>query len=136
MWTCPTCGRVFRRRDQNHSCTLITKENIFDRRSPSLKLIYGKLVKVIKRFGEYRQEALKPDVIFFKTKSTFLALKVKKDRLVVEFFLDKLEDMPPVYKHLQTSKHRFVHLVAVDDKRDITPQLIKWMRRSYELVAN
>lgn len=136
MWTCPTCNREFKRRGQQHTCSLITKESLFIKRPLELKTLFDKIEKIVQKFGESKQETVKPDVIFFKTKSTFLAVKVKKDHLDVEFFLDHLEDIPPVYKFLQTSKHRVAHLVAVDRDEDISPQLIKWMRSSYQLISN
>ena len=101
-----------------------------------MKKLYEKIVKEVKKFGEYREETVQPDVIFFKTKSSFLAVKVKKDHLDIEFFLEKLEDVPPVSKYLQTSKHRVAHLVPIDRPEDINPQLINWIKRSYNLVLN
>lgn len=135
MWTCPKCKRSFKRRDQQHSCTLITKESLFTKRPPELKKLFDKIEKIVKSFGESRQETVRPDVIFFKTKSTFLAVKVKKDHLEVEFFLDHPEDIPPVSKYLQISKHRVAHVVPVDRPEDINQQLINWMKNSHGLIS-
>ena len=136
MWVCPVCRRSFKRKEQSHSCRLISKESLFERRPPELKRIYKKIVSEVKKFGDYREETLPPDVIFFKTKSTFLGVKAKKDHLEIEFFLEKLENMPPVAKYLQTSKHRVVHLVPVDQPEDINKQLVNWMKRSYHLISD
>ena len=106
MWSCPKCGRTFKRKDQQHSCVLISTETLFQKRPPELKQLFKNIESVVKKFGEYREETVRPDVIFLKTKSTFLAVKVKKDHLEVEFFLDHLENLPPVSKFLQTSNHR------------------------------
>ncbi|HMU46361.1 MAG TPA: DUF5655 domain-containing protein [Chitinophagaceae bacterium] len=135
MWTCPKCNRLFKRKDQQHTCSLIAKESLFVKRPPELKKLFDKIEKIVKGFGDFREETVRPDVIFFKTQSTFLAVKVKKNHLDVEFFLDHLEDLPPVYKFLKTSKHRVAHLVAVDSVEDISPQLIKWMKTSYQLIS-
>jgi len=134
MWVCPKCNRRFKRKDQQHSCILITKESLFEKRPPELKKLFERLVKEVKKFSEYREETVRPDVIFFKTKSTFLGIKVKKDHLEVEFFLDHLENIPPVSKYLQTSKHRVVHLVPIDQPENINKQLIGWIKASYELI--
>ena len=136
MWTSPKCKRTFKRRDQNHTCILISKESLFAKRSPELKRRYGQIVKIVKSFGEYREETVLADVIFFKTKSTFMAVKVKKEHLDVEFFLDHLENVPPVSKYLQTSKHRIAHVVPVDRPADINRQLSNWMKESYQLVLS
>jgi hypothetical protein len=54
---------------------------------------------------------------------------------VDEFFLDHLEDIPPVSKYLQTSKFRAAHVVPVDRDEDIKSRLIYRMKTSYELVS-
>jgi hypothetical protein len=108
---------------------------LFEKRPPELKKLYDRIVKEVKKIGNYREETVPPDVIFFKTKSTFLAVKVKKDHLDVEFYLDHLENVPPVSKYLQTSKHHVVHLVPVDQPEDISKQLIQWIKTSYNLVT-
>jgi predicted transport protein len=135
MWTCPKCKRIFKRKDQSHSCILISKESLFTKRSPELKKLYDKIVKEVNKFGKYREETMKSDVIFFKTKSTFLGIKVKKDHLDIEFYLENLQNVPPVTKYLQTSKNRVVHLVPIDQPEDINKQLISWIKRSYDLVS-
>ena len=134
MWTCPKCKRAFKRKEQNHSCLLISTDALFAKRPPELKRLYDKLVKIVKGFGEYREETVLPDVIFFKTKSAFMAVKVKRDHLDVEFFLDHPENVPPVSKYLQTSKQRVAHVVPVDRPADINRQLSNWMKESYQLV--
>jgi hypothetical protein len=136
MWTCPNCNRSFRKDNQAHGCHRVDKEDFFKKRPPALRELYGQIVEEVSRFGEFREEAVPPDVIFFKTKSTFLAVKVKRDHLDVEFFLGHLEDVPPVKKYLQTSKNRVAHIVPVDCPEEINGQLVGWMRASYELIAN
>ena len=135
MWTCPKCHRKFRNTNQLHTCKLVDKESFFLRRPPHFKKLYKIIKNHVKDLGEFREEAVLPDVIFFKTKSTFLAIKVKKAWLDIEFFLDHLDDEPPVKKYLQTSKRRFAHLVSIDEAEDINDQLIDWIRESYELIA-
>jgi Domain of unknown function (DUF5655) len=135
MWICPKCKRSFKRKDQTHSCILITKESLFDKRPAALEKIYEQVVKIVQQFGEYREETVRPDVIYFKTKSTFLGVKVKKDHLEIEFFLDHLENIPPVSKYLQTSKNRIAHVVPVDAVKDINRQLSSWIKHSYDLVS-
>lgn len=136
MWTCPRCRREFRNTNQNHGCRLIDKEQLFAKRSSQLKTIYEKIVAVVNALGEFRQETVPPDVIFFKTISTFLGVKVKSAWLEVEFFLDHQDNSPIVSKHLQTSANRFVHVVPVDSPANINQQLKDWIRHSYQLVLS
>lgn len=136
MWTCPKCGRSFLRRDQNHACARVTVEGLFHKRRPALRLLYDRLVRTIRRFGDFREEAVNPGVIFFKTRTSFLGVKLRKDDLVVTFYLDHLEDAPSIFRHLQTSRRRFAHSVTISEPEDITPQLRKWIKRSYALTAS
>lgn len=136
MWTCPNCNRKFRNANQNHTCTLVSRDELFAKRPEFLKKLHNKIVDEVSRFGEYREETVLPDVIFFKTRSTFLAVKVKKDHLEVEFFLDHHEDDPSIAKWLQTSKHRFAHVVKAGSDEGITTQLTEWIKRSYDLILS
>lgn len=135
MWTCPNCKRPFRNANQHHTCKLVSRDEIFDNRPPVLKAIYEHILGIVNTFGEYREEPIPYDVIRLKTKSTFLSVKRKKDHLEVSFFLDHLENIPPVTKYLQTSSRRFVHVVPVDSIEDIDDQLINWMHSSYKLIT-
>ncbi len=136
MWICPKCSRTFSNTNQAHTCRLVAKEDFFKKRPPALRELYVQIVSEVSQFGDFREEAVPPDVIFFKTKSTFLAVKVKRDHLDVEFFLDHLEDVPPVSKFLQTSKRRVFHVVPVDSPEEINDQLRRWLRASYDLITN
>lgn len=136
MWTCPKCGREFKRRDQPHSCRLISTGSLFEKRPVVLKKLYDQVLKHVRKLGSYREETVPPDVIFFKTNSTFLEIKVKKDHLDIGFYLEKLENVSPVSKYLQTSKNRVVHLVSVDQPEDINQQLLNWIKRSYQLIID
>jgi len=136
MWTCSKCKRSFRNTNQSHSCVPDSKKDLFADRPAFLKKLYDKIIVEVKLLGACREETVSPGVIYFKTKSTFLAIKVKKTYLEVEFFLDHHEDHPSIASWLQTSKHRFVHVVKLDCKTDITRQLMEWIKDSYHLILS
>ncbi len=135
MWTCPNCTRKFKNTNQHHTCQLVEVTHIFKNRPPILKELYEKILEVANTFGEYRIESIPYEAIRLKTQSTFVSIKRKKDHLAISFYLDKLEDVPPVVKYRQMSKNRVVHVVPIDALEDIDDQLVDWMRRSYELVT-
>ena len=134
MWTCPKCNRKFRNTNQHHTCQLVAVEAVFSNRPPILQTIYHRILEIVTTFGDYRIEPIPYDVIRLKTKSTFVSIKRKKDHLEVSFYLDHLEDVPPVSKYRQMSKNRVVHVVPVDIVEDIDQQLTDWMRSAYELI--
>lgn len=134
MWTCTLCNRSFRNSNQSHSCKPVSKENITGTISPALQPVYKKIIKIINRFGPYREEPVGKHVIYFKTASTFMAIKLKKDHLEVEFFLDHKITAPVVTKMLQTSANRFACTVPVSNTGEINQELASWLNCSYELV--
>lgn len=136
MWTCPKCKRSFRNTNQSHSCVPVSKKDFVTGAPVTLKKLYEKIIDEVKQLGSYREEVVTPGVIYFKTKSSFLAVKVKKTCLEVEFFLDHQEDDPSIAKWLQSSKHRFAHTVKIDSEQDITMQLTGWIRQSYHLILS
>lgn len=135
MWICPKCKREFRNTHQQHTCKLVEVDDFFKNRSPELRALYELLLKKVRGIGEFRTECVAPNVVFCKTSSSFFAVKVMKDHLVAEFFLEQLEDVPPVSKFLQTSKHRWAHCVPVGEAADINKQLLDWIKRSYKLIS-
>ncbi len=92
--------------------------------------------KEVAKFGEYRIECVPPDVAMLKTKSTFMAIKVKTKWLDIEFFLDYYESTDIIKKHLQTSKKRWVYIVSIDSPEEINQQLLNWCEYSYNLIKN
>ena len=134
MWTCPKCKRSFKNNNQAHGCHQIKVEDLFRKRSDHIRKLYLELDSKISTIGKFRKEAVPPDVVFYKTVSTFLAVKVKTKWLDIEFFLDHYDDNPIVKKYLQTSKKRFVHLVSIDENSDINHQLIGWITQSYKII--
>lgn len=135
MWNCPKCKRSFRNTNQSHSCKPLLKEPITEKLPPGLEEIYKKINTTVKSFGKHRKEVLNNNTVFFKTKSTFLAVKIRKTFLEVEFYLDHKIDTPVVSKFLQTSKNRFAYVVPVDEPGDINHQLLHWLKFSYDLIS-
>ncbi len=134
MWACPECGRQFRNTSQAHSCARTTPESFFEQRPPELLAAYQKLLAALRRFGPVRVDGVK-NGIMLKAETTFLAVKLKRDRIDLEFLLDAAVDEPPVYKTGQAWKSRVAHFVAVEGPDDITPKLVGWLRKSWRLAG-
>ena len=135
MWTCRVCNRVFKRRGQPHSCKLVSSADFFDRRPPVFQKLYFIIINSLQLLGPYSEEAIPPDRIFFKSGSTFLGLRLKKNYMEVEFFLDHREEEPSISKFLQTSKNRYAHVVPVSQEEDLSPAVLAWIRESYFLIS-
>jgi hypothetical protein len=64
MWSCPHCGRSFKRKNQQHSCGLVSKEDLFAKRPPALKVLYQMIRDYVTTLGPFHEEAHTPDIIY------------------------------------------------------------------------
>lgn len=84
--------------------------------------------------GSIRISSMKSGILV-ASKSTFLALKPKKNWIDVEFYLDHEQQEFPIYKTFQVSKNRIVHYVRLEQTKDIDNQLLRWIENAYNLVS-
>jgi hypothetical protein len=133
MWTCPKCNRSFRKINQGHSCVIIDIASHFIGKKPELFLVYEKIYNEFKNLEDVSVSAAM-GAILFNANGTFLALKVRKNRVDMEFFLPEKQDVFPVYKVVRASKNRMVHFVRVENTAEVDKQLITWLLTSYNLV--
>lgn len=132
MWICPNCNRGFRAKNQSHSCAVYSFDAHFANKSPVVKATFNRLTEVVDSIGEVNINVLR-SAIFLKTDSTFLEIKVKKDYLIIAFFMDTEINEFPVSSTLQISRNRIVHTIHLEKPEDITPQIIAWLEHSYKL---
>ena len=134
-WTCPNCKRIFKHKNQWHSCVRVDAEDHFSGKGPNVKEIYDKLLKEVKKFGEVNISPVK-GCILLKASGTFLALKPKKEWMDIEFLLSEKVDDFLIHKTVRVSNHRFAHFVRLEDPKQVTKQLLGWLNRSYKLISN
>ena len=133
MWTCPKCQRQFKNANQWHGCRQIKLTDLLHKRSKRINDLYALLHSQFS-FNNFRREVIPPDVIVYKSKSTFLVVKLKTKWIDIEFFLDYYLDQPTVKKWLRTSKRRYAYIISIDEHNDITSELLNWINYSYNLL--
>ena len=62
FWRCPKCGREFSKKNQFHSCVLISVEEHFKDVDPKLKEIFDFLRTGIEKFGQIRIDVVKTSI--------------------------------------------------------------------------
>ncbi len=134
MWTCQTCHRSFKNKNQDHSCRVIPLREHFRGKPVELEKIVMKILEEVQSFGEVQVSSVK-SAILVAVESTFLALKVKKDRVDIEFVLDEELDGFPVYKVFRVSKNRMAHFVTVGNIEEVDDHLLGLIRQAYGVVT-
>ena len=132
-WTCPTCQRKFKHKNQSHSCVQVDPDEHFIGKNPEVQRMYNTLISKIEKFGNINISPAR-NAILIKASGTFLAVKPKKQWLDIEFLLDEDIDAYPIYKTFRVSKRRVAHFVRLETSKDINTKLLGWLKRSYEVI--
>lgn len=130
LWTCPNCGRQFERQGQSHSCRPYALEKHFERK-PAGKALYEKLKQAIEeRLGAFKIESLECCIHFVST-STFVAVKILKDKIRVDFSLNRRIENRRFHQTVQMSAHRFLYVVDIMTADEIDEALMQWIEEAY-----
>lgn len=131
-WQCPICKREFAKINQAHSCVVFPLENHFKNKEFAKSLFEHLKNEIEKNIGPLKVESL-PCCIHFVSAYTFGAVWAKKDRIMIDFRIpEKLESNR--FKNItQISAHRFLYYLDIYKKEEIDPELLTWIKRSYEL---
>ena len=100
MWKCPECNRTFKTKNQWHSCVIISPDEVFINKPKFVEELYEEILKRCSSFGKIKIDTTL-SCIYLVGKYRFLVLKPQRKGLIVEFVLDKNEDIFPVIKTVQ-----------------------------------
>lgn len=131
-WTCPRCGRTFRRANQRHACGVGNRDTLLKNRPPTLVGLYEALERIVQGFGSV-EIVTRDRYALFRTTRIFTDLTVMRDALRVVIHLGRQITAPCWIKIVHGDK-RVSHVAMVRTRADlktITPLL----REAYDLAA-
>ncbi|MFC1711637.1 DUF5655 domain-containing protein [Patescibacteria group bacterium] len=132
MWTCVTCGRIFKNTNQPHSCKKIPLEKHFKNKEKA-KELFGFLVKQInKQVGKCKIISIPCCIHLFGTYD-FLAALPKKDGLEIRFALGRKLKSPRLNQSVSLSQKVFKNCFNICAKKEIDKEFIGWLNESYHL---
>ena len=132
LWTCPTCGRQFERKGQSHSCRVYPLEKHFEHK-PVGRVLYEVLRKAVKRrVGAFKIESLECCIHFVST-STFVAVKIFKSKIQVDFSLADRIKGKRLKLAVQMSAHRYLYYVDIIREDEIDAELMGWIQMAYDI---
>jgi predicted transport protein len=133
MWSCPTCGRIFKHIHQDHSCEVHTIDDHLINANPNIVKTFHLLNDfILKLSHKVRCSPLK-NAILYDQVTSFVALKTRKKYLQIEFTLDRLCDFFPVYKTVKISLSKHCHFIRLEDPSEINTELLDWIKEAYQL---
>lgn len=135
MWTCPECNRIFKVKNQWHSCVIACEDDLFINKPSSVKEIYVKLLKCCQKFSTIEIDTTK-SCIYFVDSNRYLVVKPQKTGLILEFVLNKSVDVFPVIKIVKIAKFRFAHRVMLDGPDALNEEVMSWIKEAYSMLRS
>lgn len=130
LWQCPQCGRQFERQGQSHSCKPFALELHFAGKETG-KVLYEQLKQAVEnRVGEFRVESLECCIHFVHT-STFAAVKIFKNKIRVDFSLNRSIESERMHHTVRMSAHRTLYYIDILTATEIDEELLGWIQEAY-----
>lgn len=132
MWQCPECKREFQKVNQAHSCRVYPLEKHFVGKDKAWELFKYLESQIKKKVGPIKIESL-PCCIHFVGSYTFGACWALKDKIRIDFRVDKPIKTRREHKMANISANRYLYYFDIADKAEIDAELLSWLRDSYRL---
>jgi hypothetical protein len=133
MWTCPVCGRSFRRSGQSHGCGRGTKAQLLRGKQPSLAKVYEALDRDFAKWGPH-ETLYRERYALFRTTRGFADLVFMQDGLRLALYLDRQVTAPCFFKVGRVSANRIIHVAML---RTITDwgMVRPYLKEAYRLTV-
>ena len=131
-WKCPNCDRTFAKTHQPHSCQTASTEVHFKGKNPVAMEIYNALVAQLRRFGEFRVDAVKTSINLIH-KYHFGSVTVQDEELRLGFVSDEPIRSSRIVKTQELGPSRVGHSVKLRKASDVDGELLDWLRTAHAL---
>lgn len=133
LWTCPRCGRVFRQKNQAHSCGIGSRDQLLTGKPEPLVKLYRELESFVSGLAGV-EIVFKQRYALFRTTRIFADLVFMRDALRLAIVLDRELSHPLFFKVARMSPRRVGHVAKLrtsSELRAIKP----FLRQAYRLAA-
>jgi hypothetical protein len=87
--------------------------------------------KIEQHIGVVKIESLECCIHFVST-YTFAAVRVLKDKLLIDFSLNQPMESKRFFKIVKLSRHRFLYHIEIRKKEEIDSELLAWLKMAYD----
>jgi hypothetical protein len=133
-WRCPRCGRRFRQRTREHSCSITSLAAHLARASTEVKDTFDALENALAAIGPHAVVPVKT-MILLRATANFAGVVVRRDCLHLEFALGRPVDHSRIDKRQQFGPRKHTHHVRLTSPADVDEQIVGWLRESYRTVV-
>lgn len=118
LWSCPRCGRTFRRAQQPHSCGVGSRQALLKGKPAPLVKLYLALEKSLKAWGGVEIVA-RGRYALFRTTRIFADLVFMREALRLAILLEREVKGPLFFKIQRMSAHRVAHVAKVRNPAEL-----------------
>ncbi len=132
LWTCPVCGRRFRRANTYHSCGQYSLEQHFSGKDPIVRHLYDRLLETLQEIGSVTAYPVKTRIVF-QAEVQFAAAVIHKDWLEGYFWLRR-QAMHSRIQRIEMGVFRdYGHIFRLSQPDDLDEDLITLLREAYAI---
>lgn len=106
----------------------------FEGKDAVVARIYQHLLKHARRFGPVAEDPKKTS-IHLNNVTAFAGIATRKNAIILTIKSDQDLDSPRVHRSEQASARRYHHEVRLTAPSDVDAELIRWLKKAYELSA-
>jgi Domain of unknown function (DUF5655) len=130
LWTCPSCRRLFKNRNQAHSCGQFTVEQLLDGKPLEIVELYDRFAELVLRCGKIVVAPTKTRVLF-KVRTVFASVAVSRNWLDVVFVLGRRLKHRRI-KKAQEEYPGIVHFMRIEKAEDMDDNLLGWLQEAFD----
>jgi hypothetical protein len=109
-----------------------TVEDHFAGKAPSVRMVYDRILTVLRRIGTFHEEPKKTSIHLVRS-SALAGVEVRKAYLLLNIKTDYKIDSPRIAKAEQISARRFHQTVKLASLSDVDSELERWLADAYAL---
>jgi hypothetical protein len=130
-WTCPECGRQFRRTRQSHECSpAMTLDEYFATGPPHERPVFEALMAHLATLGPVHVEPVSVG-IFIKRDGSFMELRPMEHWVAMSFPLRRRAQHRTIVRKVMQWHGRYYHIANVRQPEDLDDALLDLITESY-----
>jgi Domain of unknown function (DUF5655) len=130
-WTCPECGRQFRRTRQSHECApAMTLDEYFSTGPPHERPVFEAVMAHLATLGPVHVEPVSVG-IFIKRDGSFMELRPMERWVAMSFPLHRRAQHRTIIRKVMQWHGRYYHIANVRGPDDLDDALLDLITESY-----
>ncbi len=130
-WTCPECGRLFRRAGQSHECApALSVEEYFSTGPVHERPVFEAVMRHLDTVGPVHVEPVSVG-IFLKRAQSFAQLRPRDHWVALSLSLPRRVDHPTIKRKVIDYHGRYHHVFNLASPEELDDRIRSWLTEAY-----